>query len=257
MKSQKAQSPQGAQSAVRAIRLLKLFTLERPEMQLAELAAVSGLNKTTTYRLLQALLGESMLERDEASGAYRLGPAATTLGVQALSSERLRIDARPLLRSLAAETGETATLEIPVDDTMLILDEVSGGHRVAAGGNVGTRWAMHATSTGKAIVAFSDKGLARLGERLTPLTARTITEPEGLAAQFDDIRRRGFAETVDELEDGFSGVGTIVRGASGEIVAAISICGPTQRLTESRRALLGAMLCAAAGQLQPGVVSKC
>lgn len=257
MKSLKAQSPQGAQSAVRVIRLLKLFTPDRPEMPLAELAAVSGLNKTTTHRLLQALLGEAMLERNAASGAYRLGPAVTALGVQALSSGSLRFDARPLLRSLAAETGETATLEIPVEDTMLILDEVSGGHRVAAGGNVGTRWAMHATSTGKAIIAFSERGLERLGGRLTPLTAHTITEREGLAAQFDDIRRRGFAETVDELEEGFSGVGTIVRGATGEIVAAISICGPTQRLTESRRATLGAMLCAAAGQLQPGETSKC
>lgn len=257
MKSQKSQSPQGAQSAVRAIRLLKLFTLERAEMQLAELATLSGLNKTTTYRLLQALLSESMLKRDAASGGYRLGAAVMALGVQALSSDKLRIDARPLLQSLAAETGETATLEIPVDATMLVLDEVSGGHRVAAGGNVGTRWALHATSTGKAIMAFSELGLERLGERLTPLTARTITERERLAAQFDDIRRRGFAETVDELEDGFSGVGTIIRGATGEIVAAISICGPTQRLTESRRASLGAMLCAAAGQLQPGAASKC
>ena len=257
MKSQKAQSPQGAQSAVRVIRLLKLFTLERPAMALAELSARSGLNKTTTHRLLQALVGESMLERDGLTGEYRLGPAVTALGMQAQSSNRLRIDARPLLKRLAAETGETATLEIPVENTMLILDEVSGGHRVAAGGNVGTRWAMHATSTGKAIIAFSDNGMERLGERLTPLTARTIIERDRLAAQFDEIRRRGFAETVDELEDGFSGVGTIVRDATGEILAAMSICGPTQRLTESRRVSLGAMLCSAAGRLQPGVTPKC
>ena len=257
MKSRQAPTPQGAQSAVRAIRLLKLFTLERPRMSLAELSALSGLNKTTAHRLLQALLAESMLERDGPSGDYRLGPAVTALGVQALSTDRLRIDARPLLKRLAAETGETATLEIPVDDTMLILDEVSGGRRVAAGGNVGTRWAMHATSTGKAVIAFSEDGLERLGERLTPLTARTITERERLAAQFDDIRRRGFAETVDELEDGFSGVGTVVRGATGEILAAVSICGPTQRLTETRRASLGALLCSAAGRLQPGGAPKC
>ena len=257
MKSRKSESPQGAQSAVRAIRLLKLFTLDRPSMPLAELSTLSGLNKTTTYRLLQALIGESMLARDSVSGDYRLGPAVTALGVQALSSDRLRIDARPMLTRLAAETGETATLEIAVEDTMLILDEVSGGRRVAAGGNVGTRWAMHATSTGKAVIAFSENGLERLSERLTPLTARTITERERLAAQFDEIRRRGFAETVDELEEGFSGVGTIVRGATGEILAAMSICGPTQRLTETRRASLGAMLCSAAGQLQPGVMSKC
>ncbi len=246
----KTKSPAGAQSALRAVRLLKLFTAERPELKLAELSGMAGLNKTTTHRLLQALLSESMLDRDMA-GVYRLGPAIMALGIQALSSDNLRSKARPLLKRLAAESGETATLEVAVEDTMLILDEVSGGRRVAAGGNVGTRWAMHATSTGKAMIAFSDQGMARLGERLTPLTANTITEHDALAKQLDEVRRRGFAETVDELEDGFSGVGTVLRGGTGEILAAMSICGPTQRLSESRRASLGAMLCAAVGQLQP------
>ena len=163
-----SKSPQGAQSALRAIRLLKLFTAEQPQLRLAELSELAGLNKTTTHRLLQALHSESMLDRDPSSGAYRLGPAVMALGVQALTSDNLRLKARPLLKGLAAETGETATLEIPVEDTMLILDEISGGHRIAAGGNVGTRWAMHATSTGKAIIAFSENGMARLGQRLTP-----------------------------------------------------------------------------------------
>ena len=244
-------SPQGAQSALRAIRLLKLFTPDRPDLQLAELSELAGLNKTTAYRLLQALVSEGMLERTTESGRYRLGPAVVALGMQALARDGLRARARPLLESLAAETGETATLEVHVEDTKLILDEVSGGHRVAAGGNVGTRWAMHATSTGKAIIAFGRDGMARLGERLTPLTASTITDRERLSSQLDEIRRRGFAETVDELEDGFTGVGTVVRGRAGEVVGALSICGPTQRLTESRRASLGATLCAAAGQLQP------
>ena len=247
-----SESPRGAQSAIRAIRLLKLFTPEQPELRLAELSERSGLNKTTAHRLLQALVSESMLDRHASAGTYRLGPGLVALGMQAMSSGNLRLAARPLLRRLAAETGETATLEMPVDDTMLILDEISGGHRVAAGGNVGTRWAMHATSTGKAVIAFSDDGMARLGDRLTPLTARTITTREALEDQLGEIRRRGFAESVDELEDGFTGVGTVVRGGSGEIVAAMSICGPTQRMTEGRRASLGAVLCTAAGQLQPG-----
>ena len=244
-------SPQGAQSAIRALRLLKLFTMERAEMQLGELSERAGLNKTTTYRLLQALLSEAMLDRDDDSGAYRLGPAVMALGKQAASRGNLRLAARPLLKRLADETGETATLEVHVEDTMLILDEVKGGHRVAAGGNVGTRWALHATSTGKALIAFSDNGLARLPERLVPLTAHTITDRTRFAAQLDEVRRRGFAETVDELEDGFTGVGTVVRGSSGDILAAMSICGPSQRLTEGRRANLGATLCAAAAQLQP------
>ena len=246
-----SKSPQGAQSTIRALRLLKQFTAERPELSLGELSEQCGLNKTTAYRLLQALLSEALLARDAGSGAYRLGPAVMALGVQAASRGNLREIARPLLRRLADETGETATLEVPVEDTMLILDEIRGGRRIAAAAAVGSRWAIHATATGKAVVAFGDDGPARLPDRLVPLTARTITERARLEAQLDEVRRRGFAETVDELEDGFAGVATVVRDGSGEILAAMSICGPTPRLSEGRRARLGATLCAAAGQLRP------
>lgn len=244
-------APQGAQAALRAIRLLKLFTVESPELQLAQISAGSGLNKTTTHRLLQALLSEELLDRNPSGGAYRLGPGMMALGVLALSSNDLRLRARPLLKRLAEDTGETATLEVPIDDTMLILDEVSGKHFVGASGNVGTRWPIHATSTGKAFIAFEEHGSDRLAERLQPLTARTITQRDELERQLSNIRRRGFAETVDELEEGFSGVGAIVRGGTGEVLGALSICGPSQRMSESRRAQLGATLCTVATHLQP------
>jgi len=244
-------APQGAQAALRAIRLLKLFTSEAPELQLAEISATAGLNKTTAHRLLQALHSEELLDRNPGTGAYRLGPGMMALGVQALSSNDLRLRARPFLKKLAAETGETATLEVPIDDTMLILDEVTSKHFVGASGNVGTRWPIHATSTGKALIAFEQHGTDRLAMELSPFTSRTITEFDELEKQLGDIRRRGFAETVDELEDGFSGVGAVVRGGMGEVVGALSICGPSQRMSEGRRAQLGATLCTVAANLQP------
>jgi DNA-binding IclR family transcriptional regulator len=243
--------PQGAQAVLRALRLLKLFTPEQPELQLAEVSGLAGLNKTTAHRLLQALHSESMLDRNPADGAYRLGPALMVLGVQALSSNDLRLRARPLLNRLAKETGETATLEVPIDDTMLILDEVTGSHLVRAGGNVGTRWPIHATSTGKAFIAFDEQGVDRLGGQLASLTLQTITERNQLEEQVREIRRRGFAETVDELEDGFSGVAAVVRSRMGQALGALSVCGPTQRLSKERRASLGTMLYKAAEHLQP------
>jgi DNA-binding IclR family transcriptional regulator len=243
--------PQGAQAALRAIRLLKLFTAEAPELQLAEVSSLSSLNKTTTHRLLQALLSEELLDRNPGSGAYRLGPGMMALGVQALSSNDLRLRARPLLKRLAEETGETATLEVPIDDTMLILDEVTSKHFLGASGNVGTRWPRHATSTGKALIAFDQSGPDRLGPELTYLTSNTITQFDKLEKELGDIRRRGFAEVVDELEDGLSGVAAVVRGGMGEVLGALSICGPSQRMSESRRSQLGVIICTAASQLQP------
>lgn len=242
--------PQGAQAALRAVRLLKLFTNERPEMSLAEISQTSGLNKTTAHRLLKALQSEALVERNSVTNAYSLGAALMALGVQALASSDLRRRVRPLLKLLARESGETATLEVPVEDNMLILDEVTGSHVVAAAGNVGTCWPMHATSTGKAWLAYEPSGMERIANRLVSLTANTLTSTEQIASQFADIRRRGFAESVDELEQGFAAVATVIHGPLGDVVGALSIGGPTQRFGASRRAELGAALRRAAARLE-------
>ena len=243
--------PQGAQAALRAIRLLKLFTIEKPEMTLAELSQTSGLNKTTTHRLLRALQSEGLIERSSVSASYSLGAGLMALGVQALASSDLRRRARPLLKSLAHDTGETATLEVPIEDSMLILDEVTGRHVVGAAGNVGTRWPLHATSTGKAVLAFDENGLERLSGPLTALTRKTLVSKDSFRPELIDIRRRGYAVTVDELEEGFTGIATVIRSALGDVQGALSICGPTQRLPSARWAELGASLCKVASRLGP------
>ena len=244
--------PQGAQAALRAVRLLKLFTNERPEMTLAELSRASGLNKTTTHRLLRALQSESLIDRNSATSGYSLGTGLMALGVQALASSDLRRRVHPLLKVLAKESGETATLEVPVENSMLILDEVAGVHCVATGGNIGTCWPMHATSTGKVWIAFEESGMDRIGDQLQALTAKTLTNKAFFQPQLTDIRRRGYAVTVDELEDGFTAVATVIRGVLGDVQGALSIGGPTRRLSAVRRAELGNSLCRAAAKLHSG-----
>jgi DNA-binding IclR family transcriptional regulator len=243
--------PQGAQAALRVVRLLKLFTSERSEMSLAEISRAAGLNKTTTHRLLRALQSEALVDRNPATGSYSLGAGLMALGVQALASSDLRRRVRPVLRALARETGETATLEVPFEDSMLILDEVAGNHVLGSAGNIGTRWPIHATSTGKAWLAFDETAMERLGDDLKSLTASTVTNRTSLQPQLAEIRKRGYATTVDEMEEGFSAVATIIRGVLGDVQATLSVGGPTHRLTPARRAELGTTLCRAAQRLSP------
>jgi DNA-binding IclR family transcriptional regulator len=243
--------PQGAQAALRAVRLLKLFSNEQPEMSLAELSKSSGLNKTTTHRLLRALQSESLIDRNSSTSQYSLGAGLMALGVQALASSDLRRRVRPMLKLLAQETGETTTLEVPVEQSMLVLDEVAGRHMVTAVGNVGTIWPFHATSSGKAYMAFEEDGLNRLAEDLSPVTAHTLTMRESFEPQLIEIRKRGYAVSVDELEDGFTAVATVIRGSLGEVQGALAIGGPTQRMNAARTAQLGASLCKAARRLSP------
>lgn len=211
-------------------------------MSLGEIATAAGLNKTTAHRLLRALLSEAFVQKHPTTGAYSLGAGLMALGVQALASNDLRRRVRPLLKVLARNTGETATLEVPFEDSMLILDEVAGAHVVGAAGNVGTRWPLHATSTGKVLLAYDGERLAALPSALPRLAARTRVDKTSFEPELIQVRRRGYAETVDELEDGFAAVATVVRGALGDVEAALSVGGPTQRLGAARRAELGATL---------------
>lgn len=220
-------------------------------MSLAEISATSGLNKTTAHRLLRALHSEALVQKDATTGSYSLGTGLMALGVQALASSDLRRRVRPELRRLARETGETATLEVPFENSMLILDEVVGPHVVGAAGNVGTRWPLHATSTGKVFLAYDEERLQALGDSLPALASRTVVDKAEFGPQLIRIRKRGFAETVDELEDGFAAVATVLRGALGELQGALSIGGPTRRLGASRRAELGATLRRAAERIGP------
>ena len=96
-----------------------------------------------------------------------------------------------------------------------------------------------------------EHGIDRLDEVLKPLTGRTLTNRDDLQPQLIEIRRRGYAVTVDEIEEGFTAVATIIRGVLGDVQGALSIGGPTQRLTATRRAELGTTLCRAAQRLNP------
>ena len=224
-------APAGTQVVLRAIHMLKAFTAEHPEWQAPDLATALDLSKTTTHRLLGALESEGLLMRHPSSGGFRLGPASIALGATALRSSELRAAVRPHLRELAQSTGETATLEMLVDDEVLILDEASGPHRVAATTAAGTRWPLHATSTGKALLAAMSEAERRLyvEKGLHRFTAATVTDPAALERDLAGVRERGWAVALEELETGYVAVGAAFPGAM--LATALSIGGPATRLS--------------------------
>ena len=129
----------GTQAVLRAISLLKVFDDEHPQWNLTELAHETGLNKTTTFRLLSALESEGMIARGDSGDNYVLGPEIVVLGGRALRANKLRSISHPKLEQLAAITGETASLEILAGRDMLIIDEVVGEHLVSGVRSIGTR----------------------------------------------------------------------------------------------------------------------
>lgn len=240
----------GTQAVRRAVSLLKALGNGQPERGLADLARSLGLNKTTTYRLLAALESEGMVERDPEGEGYRLGPELLALGSRALGASDLRWAARPELEGLARRTGETVTLEVLAGGRVLILDEVMGSHVIGSMPSAGTRWPVHATSTGKALLAHlsEDERDALLSGRLAALTPKTITDAPALRRELARVRARGYAVSSEELEPGFVAVGAPVPSARG-VVAAISVGGPKARLGPRKVAQIARQLPAVAAHI--------
>jgi DNA-binding IclR family transcriptional regulator len=245
----------GTQAIDRALAILKALGSGQASWGLTELAAELGLNKTTTFRILGALERADFVARDAVRQSYHLGPGIVQLGVQARRSVGLHAAARPELVALAAETGETATLEVLVGDEVLILDEVHGRFLVGSSPEVGTRWPAHAASTGKVLLAAArfEPGAARPGpaprRRLARLAPNTITSRARLDEELAGIWRRGYAVGVEEVEAGFVAVGAPVRNSDGRTVAALSVGGPKHRLSGPRVVQLAATVRDAANRV--------
>ena len=238
----------GTQSVVRAIRLLKLFGGTQAVWSLAEIVEAAGLNKTTVFRMLTALESEGLLERNE-SGSYRLGPEMVALGGRALHTNSLRQLAQPILEALVEHTGERTTLEVPVNNSdgslsMLMMVEVQGKHLISINQYVGSRLPIHATSTGKALLAFmsdEDRDIV-LQQPFAPLTRSTIVDVAALQAELAVIQQRGYAVALGELEVGLMAAGTPIFNYDGQPIGAVSIEGPLSRIDEARLHQLAAEL---------------
>ncbi len=223
----------GAQSVSRALALLQCFSDATPEWSLGDLALHVGLNKATVHRLLAALESEGFIVRSMRTGGYRLGPTLIVLGGCAMRSNDLRTVSRRALETLAAETGESTTLEVLSGSEVVILDEVSSRHLLGMSQDVGARLPAHATATGKLLLAHLDDDLltAALDRPLARLAPCTVTSKSALRGQLGPIRTAGLAVTADELETGFVAVAAPVVDHAGVVVAAVSVGGPGNRLT--------------------------
>lgn len=241
----------GTQAVARALALLKAFSDAQPEWALSDLAQAAGLNKTTTFRLLSALEAERLLMRNPLSGGYRLGVELIAIGGTAMRSNPLRAMSRPVLVTLAEQSGEAATLEVQVENCVLVIDEIASSNPMGMTQDVGNRLPIHATATGKVLLAArTDAALAGfLAEPLPALTEQTIVDPDCLRRELARVRQEGVALAVGELEPGFTAVAAPVVDRERAVVAAISVGGPSLRLTRERLPSLAAMVQMSARQI--------
>ena len=217
------------------------------------LADAAGLNRTTTWRILSTLEQQRFVSYDAETGTYALGFGLIDLAGQA-GGAALVSSARLVLQHLAAESGETAALAMVRGGVLTYVAEAAAGAVVAAGWQ-GREVAVHATSTGKVLLAYSHPadvplllGVPR-GRRLPRFTPSTITSLTSLEKELALTRERGYAVCRGEFESTAWGVSAPVLDVAGRPLAIVSVWGPSERLTEDRFEELGKLAVAAAADI--------
>ncbi len=222
------------QSVDRALTILEVLA-RVGEVGVTEIAAELEVHKSTAFRLVATLESHRLVEQTEDRGKYRLGVGVLRLAGATSARLDLVQEARPVSRQLATATGETVNLAVLSESSAFYLDQVAGTSALQSHNWVGQHIPLHATSNGKVLLSGLDRPAvdALLGP-LAAYTPLTITTRSQLAEELDLVREQGFATAVDELEVGLSALAAPIRDAHGDVVASLSVSGPTFRLTPER-----------------------
>jgi IclR family acetate operon transcriptional repressor len=209
------------------------FLSEAQGKALSTIATEMGQSPATVYRILVTLEGRGLVEFDPTEQVWHIGPKAFVIGARFLRRTSLVDRARPVLRKLMEQTGETANLGIEKEGQVLFLSQVETHSSIRAFFPPGTLSAMHASGIGKALLADMDaERLARTlkDHALTSFTEFTITSEAGLQRDLGDIRDRGFSIDGEEKNLGMRCIAAPVFDVNGEAIAGISVSGPTSRV---------------------------
>ncbi len=220
-------------SSVRnAARVLKAFSARKRSFGVTELARTLDLSTSTAHRLLTSLAEEGLIEQDAESGRYQLGMAVYDL-FAAMSEYDLTEAVLPPMTVLRHRTGETVQVGVLDGREVVYVERLQSPRTLRMFIDVGRRNTTHATATGKVLLAnLPPDRLDMLldGQDLDALTEHTITDHERLRAELRRIRDAGFGVNSEEAEIGAVSVGAPIRDGSGEVVAALSVAGPTARM---------------------------
>lgn len=215
--------------AIQALRLLG----DAGELGVTELSRRLHVHKSTVSRLLATLERHGVVSRNPQTEKFGLGPALISLAGAALQRIDLRTSARVHLERLAGQTGETVNLAILDGDQVVNIEKLPSAHYIRDIGWIGRRSPLHCTATGKALAAYLGRADLRrlLGPRLQRFTPQTICEFPALEAELAEVRRVGYAVGQEELEPGLVAVAAPVHGLNGRVEGAVSVSGPSFRMT--------------------------
>jgi len=237
-------------SVDRAISVLEILA-RHGDVRVTDLATELGVHKSTAFRLLAVLEDRGLVEQDRDRGRYRLGFGLVRLAGAVTARMDLTRYGRPVCERLAKELGETVNIAVRQGRYAVNLDQVQGAAAISAHNWVGQLTPLHATSSGKVLLAALSRAERTevLAGGLERFTRATITAPTRLERELGRALESGYATTVEEYETGLNAMAAPVRDASGSVVAAVSASGPAYRLTPLRMAQLAPVLVTGADEI--------
>ncbi len=240
------------QSLSRALKLLNALSYHAQGLPLSELAREVGLPNSTAHRLLTTLQNERYVHFDSERSAWMIGVQAFQVGAAFVRSRDMIAIARPVMRRLMNAAGETVSLGILDQCEVINLAQVESRKMMRAIAGPGGRAYVHASSIGKALLAFSPEAAQKQFFSCwdpRPLTANTIVSEAALRRELAAVRARGYALDDEETAAGLRGAASVVFNEYAEPVAGISVFGPATRISAARLGQLGALVTEAAADI--------
>ncbi|MBB2166400.1 helix-turn-helix domain-containing protein [Gluconacetobacter sp. 1b LMG 1731] len=237
------------QSLIRALGLLNRIAEAPDGASLTDLAQQVGLPTSTAHRLLTTLEQERYVRFNHEQRLWTVGVQAFVTGCTFTKTRSLVALARPHMRHLMEEGGETVNLAIVDEGQAVYLAQIECSQMMRVFARPGTRVPLHCSGVGKAILsATSDKSLSRILHQhgMPRLTVKTITAPLPLREELERVRAVGYAVDDEEHAVGLRCIAAPIFDETGDVVAAVSASGPMARIVEERIAPLGGLVLDAA-----------
>ncbi len=242
----------GVQSLRRALAIMRVIADASDGVTLTEIARATGLASSTVHRLLTTLQQDRFAQFKNDGARWTVGVEAFTVGSAFLSVRDIARAARPLLRRLMEQSGETANLAILSDDMAVYMEQVECLQTVRAICKPGGRVVLHCTSLGKSMLAAmrpEEVNRILMAKGMTRFTPKTIDTPARMTIHLSEVRAVGYAVDDEEHSPGLRCLAAPVLNEHGEPIGAISISGPAIRVARERVPQLGSLVRSIASEL--------
>jgi IclR family KDG regulon transcriptional repressor len=232
-------------TAVRFFETLEVISNAKPHIGISPSEVANNLHssKSTVFRYLQTMERLGVIEKNERDN-YHLGWKILNLASSYLNNMDLPSLAEPYMRELASKSQETIHLAVPSDNWIMYISKVDSPQSIQMIARIGTRNPMYCTALGKSILAFMPEEkveeVIQLG--LHPRTSNTLTNPDELKKNLEEIRQKGYSVDDIENEEGVRCIGTPIFNYRQNVIGAVSLSGPAIRITPERFSELGSIV---------------